>query len=92
MPVEFYGMSERQIRAKLNVPNAGENGLYIPFTNIGLDGGLWDMLHGVNKGCDWKVAIDGDGNHGPIKDCPDYLPAAKEDRDRRNKFKLKANE
>jgi len=92
MPVEFYGMSERQIRVKLNVPNAGENGLYIPFTNIGIDGDIWDMLHGVNKSCTWKVAIDKAGNHGPIKDCPDYLPAAKEDRDRRNKLKLKVNE
>ena len=94
MPVEFYGMSERQIRAKLNVPNAGENGLYIPFTKIGIDGGIWDMIHGVNKGCSWKVSIDKKGNHGAIKDCPDYLPAAKEDRDRRNKFqaRLKANE
>jgi len=34
------------------------------------------------------------GRLGAIKDCPDYLPAAKEDRDRRNKFqaRLKANE
>lgn len=94
MPAEFYGMSERQIRAKLNVPNAGENGIYIPFTNIGIDGGWLDAMHGVNKGCEWKVAIDKAGNHGPIKDCPDYLPAAKEDRDRRNKFqaRLKSNE
>ncbi|MDB2437193.1 hypothetical protein N9W89_00635 [Hellea sp.] len=91
MPVEFYGMSERQIRAKLNVPNAGENGLYIPFTNIGIDGGIWDALHGVNKGCEWKAAgIDERGKYNPIKDCPDYLPAAREDRDRRNKFQRQA--
>ena len=90
MPVEFYGMSERQIRQKLNLKFAGENGLYIPFTNIGIDGGIWDALHGVNKGCEWKAGIDKGGNHKPIKDCPDYLPAAKEDRDRRNKFQRRA--
>ena len=94
MPAEFYGMSERQIRAKLNVPNAGENGIYIPLTNIGINGGWLDAMHGVNKGCEWKAGIDKNGNHQPIKDCPNYLPAAKEDRDRRNKFqaRLKANE
>ena len=95
MPVEFYGMSERQIRKRLNLKFAGENGLYIPFTNIGIDGAWWDSLHGVNKGCEWKIAIDPEGRgHGAIKDCPDYLPAAKEDRDRRNKYqaRLKANE
>ena len=92
MPVEFYGMSERAIRAKLNVPNAGENGLYIPFTNIGIDGGIWDAMNGVNKGCEWKMGADPKtGRQAPIKDCPGYLPAAKEDRDRRNKF-LRVNE
>ena len=93
MPVEFYGMSERQIRQKLNLHFAGENGLYIPFTNIGIDGDLWDAMHGVNKRCEWKMGADPQtGRQTPIKDCPDYLPAAKEDRDRRNKFKLKVNE
>ena len=92
MPVEFYGMSERAIRAKLNVPNAGENGLYIPFTNIGIDGGIWDAIHGVNKGCEWKIGADPKtGRQAPIKDCPGYLPAAREDRDRRNKI-LRVNE
>lgn len=87
MPVEFYGMSERAIRAKLNVPNAGENGLYIPFTNIGIDGGIWDTIHGVNKGCEWKMGADPKtGGQAPIKDCPGYLSAAREDRDRRNKI------
>jgi hypothetical protein len=95
MPVEYYGMSERQIREKLNLKFAGENGLYIPFTNIGIDGELWDVIHGVNKRCEWKIAINPEGvGHGAIKDCPDYLPAAKEDRDRRNKYRkrLEANE
>jgi len=87
LPVEFYGLSERQVRAKLNLHFAGENGIYIPFTNIGIDGAWWDALHGIKKGCEWKIAISRDGNgHGAIKDCPKYLPAAKEDRDRRNKY------
>jgi len=85
LPVEFYGLSERQIRKKLNLKFAGENGIYIPFTNIGIDGAWWDSLHGVKKSCEWKIAIDPNGRHGAIKDCPNYLPAAKEDRDRRNK-------
>ena len=107
MPVEFYGMSERQIRAKLNVPNAGENGIIIIPGLLALDGDLWDAMHGVNKKCTWKVAAPATGDAfarsgeglggtrlGAIKDCPDYLPAAKEDRDRRNKYqaRLKANE
>lgn len=107
MPVEFYGMSERQIRAKLNVPNAGENGIVIIPGLLALDGDLWDAMHGVNKKCEWKVAAPTTGDAfaqsgeglggtrlGAIKDCPDYLPAAKEDRDRRNKYqvRLEANE
>lgn len=107
MPVEFYGMSERQIRAKLNVPNAGENGIVIIPGLLALDGDLWDAMHGVNKKCTWKIAAPATGDAfarsgeglggtrlGAIKDCPDYLPAAKEDRDRRNKYqaRLKANE
>lgn len=98
MPVEFYGMSERQIRAKLNVPNAGENGIVIIPGLLALDGNWWDTMHGVNKKCKWKVAapaksdifarsgeLSSAGRHGAVKDCPDYLPAAKDDRDRRHK-------
>lgn len=105
MPVEFYGMSERQIREKLNLKFAGENGIVIIPGLLALDGDLWDALHGVNKKCTWKIAAPAKSDafarsgelssavrHGAIKDCPGYLPAAKEDRDRRNKFKLKANE
>ena len=105
MPVEFYGMSERQIREKLNLKFAGENGIVIIPGLLALDGDLWDAMHGVNKRCSWKFAaptkgdafarsgeLSSTGRHGAIKDCPGYLPAAKEDRDRRNKFKLKANE
>ena len=107
MPAEFYGMSERQIREKLNLKFAGENGIVIIPGLIALDGDIWDAMHGVNKKCEWKIAAPAKGDAfarsgeggssgrlGAIKDCPDYLPAAKEDRDRRNKFqvRLKANE
>lgn len=104
MPVEFYGMSERAIRAKLNVPNAGENGIILIPGLLALDGNWWDAIHGVNKKCEWKFAgpatsdpftrsgeLSSATRHGAIKDCPGYLPAAREDRDRRNKF-LKVNE
>ena len=93
MPTEFYGMSERAIREKLNLKFAGENGIVIIPGLLALDGDIWDAMHGVNKKCEWKVSTVGK-RHGAIKDCPDYLPAAKEDRDRRNKFqaRLEANE
>ena len=99
LPVAFYGLSERQIRKKLNLKFAGENGIVIIPGLLALDGDLWDSLHGVNKGCEWKIAAPASSDpftrsgelssavrHGAIKDCPDYLPAAREDRDRRNKF------
>ncbi len=105
LPVEFYGLSERQIREKLNLKFAGENGIVLIPGLLALDGNWWDAIHGVNKKCEWKFAAPAKSGaftrsgelssavrHGAIKDCPDYLPAAKEDRDRRNKFKLKANE
>ena len=104
MPVEFYGLSERQIRKRLNLKFAGENGIVIIPGLLALDGDLWDAMHGVNKKCEWKVAAPATGDAfarsgeglggtrlGAIKDCPDYLPAAKEDRDRRNKFKPKVS-
>ena len=107
LPVAFYGLSERQIREKLGLHFAGENGIVIIPGLIAIDGNWWDAMHGVNKKCEWKFAASSSGDafarsgeglgsarHGVIKDCPDYLPAAKEDRDRRNKFRvrLEANE
>jgi len=107
LPSQFYGLSERQIREKLNLKFAGENGIVIIPGLLALDGDLWDALHGVNKKCEWKIAAPAKSDpfarsgelssavrHGAIKDCPNYLPAAKEDRDRRNKFqaRLEANE
>lgn len=105
LPVEFYGLDEREIRQKLGLHLAGENGIILIPGLLGIDGRWWDNLHGVNKHCEWKFAAPAKSNpftrsgelssavrHGAIKDCPDYLPAAREDRVRRNKFKLKANE
>jgi len=98
LPSQFYGLSERQIREKLNLKFAGENGIVIIPGLLALDGDLWDAMHGVNKKCEWKFAAtsaqSNTSRHGSIKDCPNYLPAAKEDRDRRNKFQvqLEANE
>jgi len=105
LPSQFYGLSERQIREKLNLKFAGENDIVIIPGLLALDGDLWDAMHGVNKRCTWKIAAPAKSDpfarsgelssavrHGAIKDCPGYLPAAKEDRDRRNKFNIKVNE
>jgi len=56
---QFYGLSEAEIREKLSIPTAGQNGLYIPFTNIGIGGPLMDKLSGVNKTCKSVPAIIG---------------------------------
>ncbi|RKQ70944.1 hypothetical protein DES40_0251 [Litorimonas taeanensis] len=80
LSADFYGMSEREIREKLSIPIAGENGIYIPFTNIGMDGGLWDSLHGVNKGCQITTKIDSEQGRQTVKDCGGLLPARKEPR------------
>jgi len=81
LPAQFYGLSERQIREKLNVKFAGENGKYIPFTNIGLDGTWWDVIHGVNQSCTWVASLPkGGSGRGYVKKCPTYLPARKKSR------------
>jgi len=66
LPSEFYGLSEREIYQKLNISIAGENGLYIPFTSIGIDGQWWDSLHGVKKHCKYVAAGKGEF----VKVCP----------------------
>ena len=90
LPSEFYGLSERQIRKKLGLHIAGENGIYIPFTNIGLDGAWWDSLHGIKKHCELKLAAapatsDTQG-FLPVKVCPSSLPSA---RNKKNFIPLK---
>jgi len=75
LPSEFYGLSEREIRKKLNVPFAGENGqVIIPFL-LTINGPIWDALHGVNKSCEHKFAgVSGKG-HTFVKDCGSYRRA-----------------
>ncbi len=51
LPSQFYGLTDREIRARLNIPTAGENGVFIPFTDIGISGPIVDKMHGVNKTC-----------------------------------------
>lgn len=74
----FRGMSERQIREELNIPFAGENGLYIPFTNIGIDGAWWDSLHGVNKSCTYEWMVAETGRREIRKVCPELKGRAKD--------------
>lgn len=78
LPAEFYGMSERQIRARLGIPNAGENGQVIIPDILTLDGPIWDAMHGVNKTCKLKIAPG--FPMGFIKDCGSYRPAAKDEK------------
>lgn len=81
LPAEFYGMSERQIRERLGVPNAGENGQAIIPGFLYIDGPIWDALHGVNKGCKYKSAVKTQLNPmGFTKDCGTLRPAAKDEK------------
>lgn len=77
MPAEFYGMSEREIRLKIGDHIAGENGFVI-LPGIGIDGSLWDMMHGIKKPCKMKRGIDSTGRYGIVMVCPDSLSAARD--------------
>lgn len=77
MPSQFYGLSEREIRLKIGTKIAGENGFMI-FPGIGIDGQLWDMLHGVKKGCEMKRGINRAGQYDVVRVCPDSAPAARD--------------
>ena len=77
MPSEFYGLSERDIRVKLRMNIAGENGFAI-LPGIGIDGELWDKLHGVKKGCKMTRGIDSTGAYNVVRKCPDSLPSARD--------------
>jgi len=77
LPSEFYGLSEREIRLKIGSKIAGENGFMI-LPGIGIDGSLWDMLHGVKKTCQMKRGINSDGRYEVVRVCPDSLPAARD--------------
>jgi hypothetical protein len=77
MPSQFFGLSEREIRLKIGSKIAGENGFML-LPGIGLDGELWDRLHGVKRGCQMKRGVTPDGNYGVVRVCPESLPAARE--------------
>ena len=77
MPSEFYGLSEREIRLKVGSKIAGENGFMI-LPGIGIDGSLWDMMHGVKKTCQMKRGINSEGRYDVVRVCPESLPAARD--------------
>jgi hypothetical protein len=77
MPSQFYGLSEREIRLKIGSKIAGENGFMI-LPGIGIDGSLWDMLHGVKKTCQMKRGINSEGRYDVVRICPESLPAARD--------------
>ncbi len=74
---DFYGMSEEQIRERLGIPSAGKNGFMI-LPGIGIDGPIWDALHGVNKACDYSVVKSDAGETLMKKNCKTLKPAATE--------------
>lgn len=77
MPSQFYGLSEREIRLKVGSKIAGENGFMI-LPGIGIDGELWDRLHGIKKGCQMKRGILPNGSFDVVGVCPESLPAARD--------------
>jgi len=79
LPIEYYGLSEQEIRRRLNIPTAGQNGLVIIPGLLAIDGPIWDSMHGVNKSCGWTVGSkDQDGQKRHIKKCPELKEAAKD--------------
>lgn len=77
MPSQFYGMSEREIRLKIGSHIAGENGFMI-LPGIGIDGSLWDLMHGVKKPCQMKRGINSAGRYEVVRVCPDSQSAARD--------------
>ena len=73
----LHGLSEAEIRDRLGIPSAGENGLAI-LPGIAIDGPLWDILHGVNKACDYSVGIGANGQKELQKRCPDQRPSSRD--------------
>ena len=72
----LYGLSEAEIRERLGIPTAGVNGIYVPFTNIGLDGAWWDALHGVNKACGYRWIVNKEGVREVQKVCEELKGGA----------------
>lgn len=73
----LYGLSEAEIRQRLGIPTAGENGFMI-LPGIGIDGPLWDILHGVNKSCGYSVGIGSGGQRELQKRCDPLKPSSKD--------------
>lgn len=71
----LHGLSEAEIRQRLGIPTAGNNGFMI-LPGIGIDGPLWDMLHGVNKACDYSLGIGENGQKELRKSCGGNRPAS----------------
>lgn len=73
----LYGLSEAQIRERLGIPTAGENGFMI-LPGIGIGGPWWDALHGVNKSCEYSVGLNEDGQKQLLKRCKPLKPTSKD--------------
>jgi hypothetical protein len=77
LPAEFYGLSEGEIRRKLNIPTAGQNSFVIIPGLVAIDGPLWDTMHGVNKSCTWSRAAKGsEAASDLVKKCPELQEKA----------------
>ena len=73
----LYGLSEAQIRERLGIPTAGENGFMI-LPGIGIGGPWWDALHGVNKACEYGIGLNSDGQKQLMKRCAPLKPTSKD--------------
>lgn len=73
----LYGLSEAEIRERLGIPSAGKNGFMI-LPGIGIDGPIWDALHGVNKACDYGLVRSDTGETLMKKNCDTLKPATRE--------------
>ena len=74
---DLFGLSEAEIRERLSIPTAGQNGFAI-LPGIVIDGPLWDKLHGVNKGCTYSVGIGAGGGRELRKHCEELKPSSKD--------------
>jgi hypothetical protein len=73
----LYGLSEGEIRERLGIPTAGQNGVMI-LPGIGIDGPIWDALHGVNKNCRYSVGTGTSGQRELKKSCDPLRPSSKD--------------
>ena len=74
---DLYGLSEGQIRKRLGITSAGENGFML-LPGIVIDGPWWDALHGVNKACDYGLGLDENGQKQLVKKCKPLKPSSKD--------------